>query len=152
MMNEEEILNAFGNERRFLGVFACNELCSVKLDTDSGLIFNTSPRDVSNNGHWIAVYKNKNNVVYFLDSLHLDFMFSNHYVTSFLKYNNVQYVKTLCFPVQPIRSNLCGVYCIYFIICFLNNVSFNKLVNIFDAKNLYVNDYVVCTYVINALK
>ena len=125
---------------------------SVKLETDSGLIFNTSHRDVSSYGHWIAVYKNKNNVVYFLDSLHLDFMFSNHYVTSFLKYNNVQYVKTLCFPVQPISSNLCGVYCIYFIICFLNNVSFNKIVNIFDAKNLYVNDYVVCTYVIKALK
>lgn len=151
MMNEEEILNVFRKERRFLGVHACNEIVSVKLRPDSGIIFNTSPRGVSD-GHWISIYKSKNNVVYFIDPLHLDFMLREQYVTSFLKYNNIYLVKTLCFPVQPINSNLCGLYCIYFLKGFFNDVCFNKMVNIFDTKNLHVNDFIVSTYVMETLK
>ena len=151
-MNEEEIKSVFKNEPRFLGVFAINEINSVKLEKDTCFIFNTLPRHITSTGHWISVYRAKNDTVHIIDSLNLKFILNNHYITLFLKYNNVSCVKTISYPVQPIYSNLCGVYCIYFIICFLNNVCFNKLVNIFDAKNLYVNDFIVSNYVINALK
>ena len=150
-MNEEEIFNFFKNEKRFLGVFALDELVSVKLEIDSGLIFNTSPRIISD-GHWISIYKNKNNDVYFLDSLNLEFMLSHPYVTNFFKYNNIHHVKKMCFPLQPSNSRLCGLYCIYFIKCFFKNVFFNKLVNVFNIKNLHENDFIVSNYVINAIK
>lgn len=43
LLNEEKFLNAFKDGKRYLGVFACDEFFSVKLETDSGFIFNTSP-------------------------------------------------------------------------------------------------------------
>lgn len=147
-MNEQELLYIFRQEKRFLGTFACDELCFVKLFPGSGFIFNTSPRCITN-GHWIAVYMDFKNVVYFVDSLRLEFVLHDHYVSSFLKYNNIPFVKTLNFPIQPINSNLCGLYCIYFLKGFYNNLSFTMLVDVFETKKeLYVNDFIVSTYIL----
>ena len=151
-MNEEEIKAMFKNEPRFLGVFAINEVDSVRLKKDSGFVFNTSHRDVTSSGHWISIYKEKNGDVCLIDSLNLKFILDNHYIISFLKCNNINYVKTLVRAVQPSFSALCGIYCIYFIKCFLNDICVNDFVNIFDAKNLFVNDYLVSEYMMKALK
>ena len=117
-MNEEEIKTVFKNEPRFIGVFAINEVGSVKLEKDTGFVFNTSHRHITTGGHWISVYRDKNGIVHLIDSLDLKFILNNQYILSFFKYNNVNYIKTMSNPVQPSYSNLCGVYCIYFIICF----------------------------------
>ena len=140
-MDEEELKFVFKKEKRFLGVFACDELPSVKMSAGTALIFNTSPRSM-NNGHWISIYKNKNEI-YFADSLKLDFILEEYYVTTFLKNNNVRNIKTLPFPVQPQSSRLCGLYAVYFVSNFLNKKPFEKIISVLNTKNLLLNDFII---------
>ena len=149
-MNEQEIASLFQNvKKRFVGVYAIDELLKTKLDAGEGLVFNTSPRNVSI-GHWIALYKCENDKdVFLLDSLCLPYVLNNTHLKIFLKYNKIMSIKCLPYPVQHKSSNACGMFSIYFLYRLFKNEQLCEILNSLDSKFLYTNDFIVAQYIIN---
>ena len=44
--------------------------------------------------------------------------------------------------LQNIFSSHCGFFCIAFILCIENNITFDEFLRTFNQKNLYLNDYI----------
>ena len=90
--------------------------------------------------HWIAIY---------LDRKNLEIMDSTHTLletmpTAFINFIfNNQHKSIRVNPIlQTNRTNVCGLYCIYFIISKNKNINFSTIVSTF-TDDLRLNDYIV---------
>ena len=130
----------------FLGAFPYDQLPQQpNLDLFS-LVVNTSSSSEPGD-HWLAlVYKKP--VYYFLDSYGRqlnDETFSQEFAKAIKNYVGqirLVYQKNL---LQQLMSNVCGDYCVYFIVELVNR-SFSKVLSVFST-NLKKNDDFVFRYV-----
>lgn len=149
-MDEEELRKIFQNEPRFAGVFAANEISELKLEPERGFIVNTSDRRHSY-GHWLVIYRGRF-FMYFIDSLCIkNLMYDPNFIT-FFKNNQVKMVKTLSYSVQPVTSQTCGVFSVYFLSNLFKRIPFVSIISHFSNKNLFINDIIVNSYVMEMLK
>ena len=147
-MNEDEIKSIFRRENKFKGCYAIDEISTIVLKKNEGLIMNTSPRHITN-GHWVAFYRDSNNEFYYVDSLALPELLANPYIVTFLKMNFVNYLNMLLKPIQAPTSSMCGLFVVYFLLHLFKNVKFNIICNRFEYVNLDVNDFMLSNYFIN---
>lgn len=115
-MNSSEIHNILSRDpisaRYFAGVFPSDKIPAIK-QFPSTMVLNTDKHDEKGT-HWLAVYIQDNNTLEFFDSYGLPPEAYGKDITRFTKkykrfsYNNV--------ALQSLTSNVCGQYCIYFII------------------------------------
>ena len=151
-MDEDEIRSLLKHEKRFKGVFAIDEIAAVILDKDTGIIVNTSERSKAY-GHWLLLYKTAQSTFIYIDSLNLNlFLYNNNYLKMFFKKNNVNSIKSLCYPIQPLYSKTCALYVIYFLCHLLSHVDLTVIISHFDCKNLFNNDALVSNYILKKLK
>ncbi len=138
-------------QNHVLGVFAKDTLpvlTSSMIRRGVGLIVNT---DVSRKKgrHWVAMYIQGNRAELF-DSLaepvHGDVFHSylRSYVQSYLHSSK---------QLQSVDSNVCGFYCLYYLLCkFKANWSFQRFLHQFEVKNFIWNDMFVSHYICNYFK
>ena len=111
-MDSNEI-NLFAKQfriKRFLGVFAVDELSLIPRNRHGLVIFNTDTSQ-SLGQHWLALCITKTKNFYF-DSLNSNFQHSPHF-TDFMKYTK----KELIWNTIQIQSNIsekCGIHCLVF--------------------------------------
>ena len=111
-MDSNEI-NLFAKQfriKRFLGVFAVDELSLIPKNRLGLVIFNTDTSQ-SVGQHWVALCITKTRIFYF-DSLNIKFQYSTHF-TDFMKYTK----KELIWNTIQIQSNIsekCGIHCLVF--------------------------------------
>jgi hypothetical protein len=99
-------------KKYFQGVYATDALPKFVHSYPSAYIINTHPKSKPGE-HWVAVYFDVNLKGIYFDSY--GFPPRNRHVVNFLKKNCV----TWTFSNQVLQhpfSNLCGVYCIYFLV------------------------------------
>ena len=114
-MDSNEI-NKFAKQfglKKFLGVFAVDELSLIPKNRLGLVIFNTDTSQ-SVGQHWVALCITKTKIFYF-DSLNSKFQYSSHF-TDFMKYTK----KELIWNTIQIQSNIsekCGIHCLVF--CYL---------------------------------
>jgi hypothetical protein len=113
-MNTIQLQTALKNEtvtkRFFTGIYSYDTLLNIKMKPKL-IICNTEP-SYKKGEHWVPLFFNKNNVEFF-DSLGKPMSYySNNFITCVKKF--AKYFKENKKRVQPVKSSLCGQYCLYF--------------------------------------
>ncbi len=133
-----------------LGVYAKDTLpvlTSSMIRRGVGLIVNTDCSHKKGR-HWVAMYFKGKRAELF-DSLAepIDAVFDSYlktYVQSYLHIDE---------RIQSVDSNVCGLYCLYYLLCTLKaKWSFHRIVHQFDVRNFLWNDTFVSQYVCQYFK
>ena len=130
----------------FKGTFAYNQVPISKLqNAPFAFIMNTAP-STEEGDHWIGVYCTFSHQLEVLDSAG---MISNNLLKhlEFLVSKNLQAIVSNKNQLQGPCSTVCGEYCVMFIYCRLQNISFNDFLEKFSKKNLQKNDKLVHQFV-----
>ena len=88
-------------------------------------IVNTLPTYDLRVGHWICcVFKNSivGNEVLFFDSLGRHYNYYHEDIVNFLRSNSFKITVCARYAVQSLSSNMCGWYCLYFLVGFIKRV------------------------------
>ena len=132
--------------RCFHGVFPSDKKPIINSRPCS-FIWNTAPSNESGE-HWVALWVDDRNYGYFFDSSGCD---PQDEFVQFFAENCSKWKKVLQSPIQGILSNVCGYYCIYFLIQKARKRS-NKTIRLPFSANLGKNDNFVVKWVKNHLK
>lgn len=132
---------------RVVGVFAIDEINNVNLCRGSSLICNTQPKRKQGE-HWIAMYMLPNGTMEFFDSLgrkpmHVSFRFE-----TFIRKHTPSYLYNSK-RLQGESSNVCGQYCLYYLLHRCRGVSLHGIVNTF-YDNYYANDLFVSDFMFSS--
>jgi hypothetical protein len=129
------------------GVYACDQLADIQRSTFA-IILNS---DISTGPgvHWLAIYKDNTNLEFF-DSFGkpIAYYANSKFIKTFLQ----QYGNKVILNHQQLQSpltNVCGQYCIYYLVNRINNVTLTNIVNNFSFSNLIKNDDKVENFVRN---
>ena len=131
-MDSNEI-NKFAKQfgiKKFLGVFAVDELSLIPQNRQGLVIFNTDTSQ-SVGQHWVALCITKTSILYF-DSLSNNFQQLPHF-TNFMKHRR----KELIWNKIQIQSNIsekCGIHCLVFCYAmqeYKNKRSYENLLKLF---------------------
>jgi hypothetical protein len=124
----------------FIGVYARDELSSLTLGFDEGLIINTDKRDEPGE-HWVAIYKENDGFCEYFDPYGLPPLQDEFY--NFLSTNSKVGFGYNANQLQCVECVTCGHYCIEYIIqkC-VETKSLCEIVNSF-TKNPLINDIIV---------
>jgi len=122
-----------------IGVYARDQIPSEINQRPVGFIFNTNSSDKSGK-HWLAVYFQSRDKGEFFDSY-------GHPPEYFSLDSNLNYNKK---RLQSIHSNVCGHYCLYYLLQRCRGVSMDDIVNTFgnnyDCNDEYVANYMERTF------
>ena len=132
-----EIQEYYQNEPRFNGVFSRNNL-PLKIKDGAYLINLDEYIDVGT--HWIALFCNKNEVVYF-DSFGVEHVPKE--IKGFVENKNI---KGNIFRVQANDSVMCGYFCIGFIDFMLAGKKLTDFTNMFSPHDFEKNDDIILSY------
>jgi hypothetical protein len=115
-MNSSEIYNILSRDpisaRYFTGVFPSDKAPHI-TQFPTTLVLNTDKHD-EKGAHWLAIYIQDNSTVEFFYSYGLPPETYGKDITRFVnKYPNIRWNKIV---MQSLTSNVCGQYCIYFIL------------------------------------
>ena len=135
-MNGKEIYSLIGRDpllkTQFLGVFAADELPSY-IPVGKGLIVNCCNRDLPGR-HWLAIYQSTTKKVEFFDS------FGRKPSAYGLKIKSGQLDQWSDVQLQNIFSNVCGLYCIFYLLQRVRGTCMSTIVNKFSRYNTLFND------------
>ena len=137
-------INAFlSNAPHFLGCFAQDELSTLTIQSLPVFLIVNFDHSLSSGTHWIALYITKKRLEIY-DPLGFNVMrWPNfpHLLLDFLHKFSIHRRILISKEIQPIRSTLCGFYCIFFV-CYRLDHSFTDCVNKF-SRNLRKNDQIL---------
>ena len=146
-MNTKQLWNALCfnpvTNKYFDGIYSSDTLKDI-VDKPELIICNTDPSNKPGE-HWVLFFFNNNSVDFF-DSLGRDI---NYYGSVFLDFiaNFSDNYKQCLERMQPIESDLCGQYCLYYAFAACNGFSMEEIVhNIPDYE--YVVEFVNKNYYI----
>ena len=132
-----EIQKYYENEPRFNGVFSRDNV--PKKIKDGAYIINLD--DYADTGtHWIALFCNKNEIVYF-DSFGVE-----HIPEEIKEYIGNKKIKANIFQVQANDSIICGYFCIGFIDFMLAGKKLIDFTNLFSPHDFKKNDSIILSY------
>jgi hypothetical protein len=136
-------------KNNFLGVFPCDFYpLKFHMINKTSVIFNLSTSK-EKGSHFVAIYKNNKKILYF-DSFGKKK--SNKHIKLFFKSSQCQISYNLT-CIQDIKSYFCGIYCLAFLIfCQKENGTLKSFINMFNKKNLSLNDTIVTRYVLKEIK
>lgn len=122
--------------RNFVGVFASNEIPYVK--GQSAIIVNTDTHD-KEGSHWLAMYIQDEHTLDFFDSYGFPPSTYGPYIESYV--HQFKHVKMNKKPFQSLSSNVCGQYCMYFLLKRCQGLSMDYILYLFNRnKN---NDFIM---------
>ena len=116
-----EIQKSYQNELKFNGVYSRNNLPKIK---DRAYVINLNGCK-SIGTHWIALYVNANNIVYF-DSFGVE-----HIPKEIKKSIGIKNIITNIYRIQAYDSIMCGYFCIVFIEFSCKKVRFCFIIQIY---------------------
>ena len=122
-----EIQKYYESEPRFNGVFSINNL-PKKIKDGADVINLDKYADVGK--HWIALFCNKNNIIYF-DSFGVE-----HVPKEIKKFINNKNIIASIFRIQANDSVMCGYFCIGFIDFMLAGKNLTDFTNLFSPYDL----------------
>lgn len=143
--NEINLLAKSLRINSFLGVFAADELNTLKEVHYGVLICNTDPSDKIGK-HWIGLCLRKTEVIYF-DSLNSKFHESK-YIKSFLKKSKKNLLRN-DIQIQPYDSDKCGIHSLVF--CYIlseksNKTAFTNFLSTFRSHKLPMREQLSLNY------
>lgn len=124
-------------------VCAIDQLNVIKTNSFCAIV--NSEKSFMRGAHWFALYKSaKQNYIDFFCSFGVGYEEYDVELTEFLKNQKckVRYNKLQC---QSNYSSICGMYCIYFLYCRDNGISYKTFLSLF-TDNLYYNDQIVTQF------
>ena len=127
----------YPNEPRFNGVFSRNNL-PLKIEDGAYIINLHEYTDVGT--HWIALFCNKNEVVYF-GSFGVE-----HVPKEIKKFINNKNIIAKIFRIQANDSVMCGYFCIGFIDFMLADKKLTDYTNLFSPYDFKKNDSIIFSY------
>ena len=131
-----EIQEYYQNEPRFNGVFSRNNL--PKKTKDGAYVINLDEY-VDAGTHWIALFCNRNEIVYF-DSFGV-----GHVPKEIKEFVGNKNIKANIFRAQANNSVMCGYFCIGFIDFMLAGKKLTYFTNMFSPHDFKKND-IILTY------
>ena len=132
-----EIQRYYENERIFTGVYSRNRL--PKKIKDGAYVTNLDGyEDVGT--HWIALFCNKNEIVYF-DSFGVE-----HVPEEIKEFIGNKNIITNIFQVQTNNSVMCGYFCIGFIDFMRAGKNLTDFTNLFSPNDFEKNDDIILSY------
>ena len=132
-----EIKQYYENEPRFNGVYSRDNL--PKTIKNGAYAINLD--DYADIGtHWIALYVNNNEVIYF-DSFGMEHIPKE--IKRFIGHKNI---KTNIFRIQADNSIMCGYFCIGFIDFMLEGKSLIDFTSLFFPYDFKKNDRIILVY------
>lgn len=126
--------------RFFIGVYP-SDLIPVIRKFPSSLVLNTDKHD-EGGSHWLAVYIQDEETLDFFDSFGLPPEAYGEDIARFVM--NYRHVRRNKIPLQSLTSNVCGQYCIYFIIKRCQGLCMKLIVSQLSRKK---NDFRVYLFV-----
>ena len=132
-----EVQKCYKNEPRFNGVFSRNNL--PKKIKDGAYIINLDEY-VDVGTHWIALFCNRNEIVYF-DSFGIE-----HIPEETKEFIGNKNIKANIFRVQLNDSVMCGYFCIGFIDFMLAGKELTDYTNLFSPHDFKKNDNIILSY------
>ena len=132
-----EIKQYYENEPRFNGVYSRDNL--PKTIKNGAYAINLDEyADIGT--HWIALYVNNNEVIYF-DSFGMEHIPKE--IKRFIGHKNI---KTNIFRIQADNSIMCGYFCIGFIDFMLEGKSLIDFTSLFFPYDFKKNDRIILVY------
>lgn len=127
----------------FIGIFASNQLNHTVRKKPTAMIVNTDPTTRPGQ-HWVAMYFDTNGTVDYFDSYGLTL-----YVPEFIKFMNRNSIRINYNNVrlQSSESEVCGIYCLYFLYFRVRNFSMSNIVHRFNLSDFLHNDKMVCKFI-----
>lgn len=129
---------------RVYGVFAADRLPTKLLTLPVGFIANTDIHSKEGR-HWCAFFVDNNGQVEFFDSYGRSPEYNSSFFKKWLndnaltvKYNDVQ--------IQSDYSNVCGLYCLFYLRQRLCGLTMNDIISYFDYSNFAINDSFIFNY------
>ena len=135
-----EIQKYSENEPRFNGVFSRHNL-PKKIKNGENIINLDEYTDVGT--HWIALFYNKNNIIYF-DSFGIE-----HIPKEIKKFIGNKNIISNIFRIQSNNSIMCGYFCIGFIDFMLAGKKLSNFTNLFSPNNFEKNGNIILKYFMN---
>ena len=140
-MNTLDILNVLQNEKDFGGVRPSDKLKTC--EPNKFYILNTDPSTKPGH-HWVAVYL-KPGLCEFFDSLGEAPSKYNQDFDKLMLLNGPKYMYNT-HRIQNYSSQVCGHYCIFYIIMRCKGYSLLDIVQFFSKNRLQFNDAVVANF------
>ena len=133
-----EINDYYENEPRFNGVCSRNNLPKT-IKNDAYVINLDEYDDIGT--HWVALYYDKNTVVYF-DSFGIE-----HIPDEIMKFiSKNKEIKTNIFRIQAYDSIMCGYFCIGFINYMIRGEDLIDYTNLFSPSDFDKDDRIILRY------
>lgn len=125
-----------------LGVFAADQL-PLPSTFPSGFIANTDNR-LKEGRHWCSFYFQNSNTVEYFDSYGKPLNYFNSYFPKYASQFSTLVVNNK--QLQSVNSDVCGMYCLYFLLQRMNGVSFYNVVHSFsdyyECNDSFVYNYI----------
>ena len=102
--------------RHFLGAYSFDLLPDKPYNGDFSLVINTDKSTLPGD-HWLVLLR-KDSTVYFIDSYgrnYNDFTFEKDFTNTVKKYVGDEKIHHNKIWLQRLTSNVCGMYCVYFV-------------------------------------
>ncbi|GFV05732.1 uncharacterized protein TNCV_2450601 [Trichonephila clavipes] len=125
--------------RYFIGVFPSDEIPLPK--ERATLVVNTDTRD-QEGSHWLAMYIKDKDTLEFFDSYGLPpEMYGVHIFKYAEQFTNVKWNKK---SIQSLTSNVCGLYCVYFLLKISRGYSMDYV--LYELSRTRLNDFRLYQY------
>jgi len=137
----EKVLEKYKwNRFKFLGCFAA-DILPTDINSEIPVCFIANVDELSENGsHWVLFIIPKEGQLEYFCPLGISFyhwpLFVN-YIRNIMSFESIIMNRK---RVQSLNSNLCGVFCIEFVIKRDKGISFVLIVNSYSTKNFLCND------------
>ena len=132
-----EIQKYYQNEPKFNGVYSRNNVPKVK---DGAYVIILDEFFKSIGVHWIALYANGNNIIYF------NIFGVEHIPKEIRKFIRNKNVETNIYRIPAFDSVMCGYFYIGFIDFMLKGKSLLENTNLFSPDNYEENDKIMLKY------
>lgn len=137
-----DIMTKYGSSREFLGVFARDNIPLKSIHYPCAFIVNTMPH-THEGEHWVAVYKNDENIGCFFDSFgmnprHEEFLDCMSFCKDW-DYNSTAF--------QSPFTTVCGQYCIFFLLHKMNGYSLLDISQFLEHNEFESGDMLVHQFV-----
>lgn len=109
------------------GVYARNELMKME-NTPHLVIVNTDP-SWKPGEHWILLYFPGNGICEFFDSLGKELTYYHPDIEQFITKFCSKYIRVVNSRIQPVKSSLCGHYCLYYAYARCGGLRIRDIVN-----------------------
>ena len=126
------------DNKNFIGCFSKDQISIIKNNKSTIINLNNSYEPGS---HWIALKKVKN-AIFLFDSFGVGYI----PMTIFKVYKNFKIITNI-YRIQDISSNLCGMFCVLFILYDIKSKNdFIKFLTLFNSNDFLKNELILIIF------